>query len=135
MLILIQCTGVAVERFQQSSWCCFFTENPIDVKSGSNVLIHKPEVQTGCLFGFDPETNCTRCLSIRRYDVTVMYLSNGQSTNDVFFNIVLSGPLCMQIGGTILILSKMFQFFTKCYCSIVDKSIILSLTENCACRI
>ena len=98
---IIQCTGVAVENLQQSSWCCFFTENPIGVKFGSNVLIHKPEVQIGCLFGFDPETNCSQCLSSQRYDVIMTYLSNGQSRSDVFINIVLSGDLCTQIGGTI----------------------------------
>ena len=91
-----------MENFQQSNWCCFFTENPIGVKSGSNVLIHKPEMQTGCLFGFDLDTNCSRCLSSRRYGVTMMYLNNGQSRNDVFFNIVLSGDMCTQIGGTFL---------------------------------
>ena len=89
---------------QQTSWCCFFTENPIGVKSGSNVLIHKPEVLTGCLLGFDPETNCEQCLSSRRYDVTMMYLSDGISRSDVFMNIVLSGDLCTQIGGTILLI-------------------------------
>ena len=51
-----------MESTQHSSWCCFFTENPIGVKLGSNVLIQKPEVQTGCLFGFNPETNCAQCL-------------------------------------------------------------------------
>ena len=98
----IQCTGAVVDNFVHSSWCCFFTENPIGVKSGSNVLIHKPEVQTGCLFGFDPEANCAQCLSSQRYDVELMYLSNGQFRNDVFMNIILSGDLCTQIGGTSL---------------------------------
>ena len=61
IFVILQCTGVAVENIEQSQWCCFFTENLIGVKSGSNVLIHKPEVQTGCLFGFDPDTNCSQC--------------------------------------------------------------------------
>ena len=87
-----------------SNWCCFFTENPIGVKFGSNVLIHKPEVQTGCLFGFDPETNCAGCLSSRRYDVTMMCLSDGFSRSDVFMNIMLSGDLCTQIEGTLLLI-------------------------------
>ena len=100
VFVKLQCTGVAVEKFQQSSWCCFFTENPIAVKSGTNVLIHKPEVQTRCLFGFDLETSCSQCLSSMRYDVTMMYLSNGQSRKDVFFNIVLNGDLCTRIKGT-----------------------------------
>ena len=72
---------------------------PIGVKSGTNVLIHKPEVQTGCLFGFDPQKNCSQCLTSQRYDVELTYLSNGQSRSDVFMNIALSGDLCTQIGG------------------------------------
>ena len=99
----LQCTGVAVESLRQSNWCCFFTTNPIGVKSGSNVLIHKPEVKTRCLFGFDPETSCAQCLSSRQYHVIELaYVSNGFSytVTGVFLNIVLSGDLCAQIGGT-----------------------------------
>ena len=108
----IQCTGVAVESLRESGWCCFFTENPIVVKSGTNVLIHKPEVQTGCLFGFDPEGNCSQCLATQRYDLELTYLSDGQSRNDVFLNIVLSGDLCTRIGGTFIHPVLIFQFNT-----------------------
>ena len=90
---------MAVESLRESSWCCFFTENPIGVKSGSSILIHKPEVQSGCLFGFDPDTNCSQCLSSRRYDVELTYLTDGQSRNDVFLNIILSRDMCTQISG------------------------------------
>ena len=96
VLLCTQCTGVAVERFQQSSWCCFFSENPIGVKSGSNILIHKPEVQTGCLFGFDTRTNCSKCATDLGYDVSIF---NG-TLEEVFpLTITFSGDECTQIRG------------------------------------
>ena len=101
MLFFSQCFGVALDNFQHSSWCCLFTENPIGLKSGSNILIHKPEVQTGCLFGFDPDRNCSQCLSSQRYNLHYTLLKD-RSSHSTVVNILLSGDLCTQIGGTFI---------------------------------
>ena len=88
---------MAVENIQQSSWCCFFTENPIGVKSGSNVLIHKPEVQTGCVYGFDPDTNCTYCTTSQRYNLNI--IDNGTVEGAFSLVITFSGDQCTQFQG------------------------------------
>ena len=89
---------MAVENIQQSSWCCFFTANPIGVKSGSNVLIHKPEVQIGCVFGFDSDTNCTYCATSRRYNLSIV--DNGTVEGAFSLVITFSGDQCTQFQGT-----------------------------------
>ena len=83
-----------MENTLKSSWCCFFTENPIGVKSGSNVLIHKPEVQTRCVFGFDPETNCSHCAASRRYNIHIV--DNGMVQDTFSLTITFSGDQCTQ---------------------------------------
>ena len=113
---------MAVERFQESNWCCFFTANPIGVKSGSNVLIHKPEVQTGCLFGFDPETKCAECLPNRRYNaIELVFVSSGLPYNGVFMDIILSGDLCTQIGGIFCYGYLAIGNFTSCKHNLIQK--------------
>ena len=90
---------MVLENDNQTSWCCYFTNNPIGTRSGQNTLMLKPAIQTLCLFGFDPEENCAQCITDHMYIVPIFQFASGTTIINGRITISLSGVLCTQITG------------------------------------
>ena len=98
----LQCTAVLAGTTELTSQCCYLIQNPVIVARGNSTLYVRHDVTTVCVFGYDPNTGCQRCLQDYRLSAEYMLvIQDVHGDHDQFleFNLNFGGPDCSEIMG------------------------------------
>ena len=66
------------------------------------MLYHKPHVRTECMFGFNPDTGCTKCFSNKFWNGSYKYVDHSDMAENWYpadFQLTFTGNRCTEIQG------------------------------------